>query len=180
LVLTVPGPVTEAAKAAIGWRRIDAELAELLSDSAVDAELLAGVRGAGTRARSVSFGAGELTIQLGQNRVRTEGWRQISLGGAGCLHPRLAGGRSRRAGDVVTLDVRDDGVGFASELSSGVPSEHGGFGLTAMRQRVLALGGNLEIETELGCGTTVCASIPAIPIVAQRSSSLAGWSRTLF
>jgi signal transduction histidine kinase len=69
-------------------------------------------------------------------------------------------------GDVVTLDIRDDGVGFASERPSGVPSERGGFGLTAMRQRAFELGGSLEIESEIGDGTAVCASVPAIPIAA--------------
>jgi signal transduction histidine kinase len=70
-------------------------------------------------------------------------------------------------GDVVTLDIRDDGIGFASERSDGVPGERGGFGLTAMRQRALALGGKLEIESEIGEGTAVCASIPAIAMVAH-------------
>ena len=73
-------------------------------------------------------------------------------------------------GDVVRLDVRDDGVGFARERSDGVPGERGGFGLTAMRQRALALGGTIEIESEIGEGTTVCASIPAIDAVAQSSA----------
>jgi len=60
--------------------------------------------------------------------------------------------------DVVTLDVRDDGVGFAPPS----PSLHnGGFGLTAMRQRIERLDGRLEVESELGAGTTIAASIPA-------------------
>jgi hypothetical protein len=62
----VPPLVTQAAKAALGWRRLDADLAELLADSTLEAESLATVRGAGVGAavRSVSFGAGELTIDL--------------------------------------------------------------------------------------------------------------------
>jgi signal transduction histidine kinase len=66
--------------------------------------------------------------------------------------------------DVVTLDVRDDGTGFdpgalpeAGEAASG-----GGFGLTAMRQRVRRLGGRLEIESEPGAGTALSATVPAI------------------
>ena len=39
----------------------------------------------------------------------------------------------------------------------------GGFGLTAMRQRVNRLAGSLEIESDLGAGTAVSASVPAIP-----------------
>jgi signal transduction histidine kinase len=56
--------------------------------------------------------------------------------------------------DVVTLDVRDDGAGF-------LPRNGGsGFGLTAMRQRVVALRGQLEIESEPGAGTAVSVSVP--------------------
>jgi len=73
-------------------------------------------------------------------------------------------------GDVVRLDVRDDGIGFASERADGVAGERGGFGLTAMRQRALALGGTLEIESEIGGGTAVCASIPAIAMLAHGSA----------
>jgi signal transduction histidine kinase len=69
-------------------------------------------------------------------------------------------------GDVVTLDIRDDGTGFAPERSDGVAGERGGFGLTAMRQRALALGGRLEIESEAGGGTAICASIPEIAAIA--------------
>lgn len=73
----VPGPVTEAARAALGWRRLDAELAELLSDSAVDEESLAGVRGVSTPTRSISFGARELTIEL---EIHSDGARRTLLG----------------------------------------------------------------------------------------------------
>jgi signal transduction histidine kinase len=73
-------------------------------------------------------------------------------------------------GDVVTLDVRDDGIGFAGERIDGVPGEQGGFGLVGMRQRALALGGKLEIESEIRAGTAVCVSIPAIAMVAQRDA----------
>ena len=60
--------------------------------------------------------------------------------------------------DVVTLDVRDDGTGFAAPSPS---LRNGGFGLTAMRQRVEGLAGTLEVESEPGAGTTVAASVPA-------------------
>ena len=68
-------------------------------------------------------------------------------------------------GDVVTLDVRDDGVGFEVPAGGGVPrpSEPGsGFGLTAMRQRLGRLAGTLAIESEPGGGTAISARLPAI------------------
>ncbi|TCC43520.1 sensor histidine kinase [Kribbella sindirgiensis] len=58
----------------------------------------------------------------------------------------------------VALDVRDDGAGFAPALIRS--SEAGGFGLVAMRQRVEALDGTLEIESEPGLGTAISATLP--------------------
>ena len=62
--------------------------------------------------------------------------------------------------DLVTLDVRDDGVGFD-------PAQHtseGRYGLVSMRQRVARLGGDLEIESAIGAGTAISASLPAIGV----------------
>ncbi|MEU4196692.1 sensor histidine kinase [Kribbella sp. NPDC026611] len=58
----------------------------------------------------------------------------------------------------VALDVRDDGVGF--DPSHRTTSAGGGFGLVAMRQRVEALNGTLEIESEPGSGTAISARVP--------------------
>jgi signal transduction histidine kinase len=56
--------------------------------------------------------------------------------------------------DVVTLDVRDDGVGFT-------PNGNHGYGLRAMLQRVEGVDGELVIESGPGAGTAVCATVPA-------------------
>ncbi|MCB8943201.1 MAG: sensor histidine kinase [Ardenticatenaceae bacterium] len=59
-------------------------------------------------------------------------------------------------GDCVMLDVQDDGVGL-----NGADSQwQGGFGLTAMRERVEQLGGSLLVESEDDEGVTVVVSIP--------------------
>jgi signal transduction histidine kinase len=63
--------------------------------------------------------------------------------------------------DVVTLDVLDNGKGFSQPADR---SDGSGFGLTAMRQRVQRLAGQLEIESETGAGTAVSATVPAIPL----------------
>jgi signal transduction histidine kinase len=65
-------------------------------------------------------------------------------------------------GDVVTLDVRDDGVGFSVPEPGGPVGAGGGFGLTGMRQRVARVAGSLAIESEPGGGTAVSARVPAI------------------
>ncbi len=67
-------------------------------------------------------------------------------------------------GDVVTIDVKDDGNGFVPGSRPNGAGADAGFGLTAMRQRVERLAGTLEIESEPGGGTAVSATLPAIPI----------------
>jgi signal transduction histidine kinase len=60
--------------------------------------------------------------------------------------------------DVVVLDVRDDGRGFASGARGGA-----GFGLVAMEQRVRRVAGAFSVESAPGDGTALSASVPAIP-----------------
>ncbi len=60
----VPPLVIETAKASLGWRRLDADLAELLSDSALEEEALAVSRGTEAPARAVTFSSGPLTIDI--------------------------------------------------------------------------------------------------------------------
>ena len=88
--------------------------------------------------------------------------------------------------DVVTLDIRDDGAGFlpadpkrpgavrdgglagvAAVRPGDGDGSSGGFGLTAMRQRVQRVAGTLAIESEPGTGTAVSATVPAIPRPAE-------------
>lgn len=65
--------------------------------------------------------------------------------------------------DVVALDIRDDGAGFDPAAHEGrLPDSEGGFGLTAMRQRVARLTGSLVIESAPGHGTGISATVPAI------------------
>ncbi|WP_327064649.1 sensor histidine kinase [Kitasatospora sp. NBC_01250] len=65
--------------------------------------------------------------------------------------------------DLVTLDVRDDGVGFEPNTKRANGSTNGGFGLAGMRQRVQRLAGRLAVESEPGGGTAISATVPAIP-----------------
>jgi signal transduction histidine kinase/ligand-binding sensor domain-containing protein len=60
-----------------------------------------------------------------------------------------------RPGEI-TLEVRDDGLGFVPNFAEGtVASPLGHFGLTGMRERAAAVGGKLEVTTAPGEGTTV-------------------------
>jgi PAS domain S-box-containing protein len=71
-----------------------------------------------------------------------------------------------RSGPTVTLRVEDDGRGFdPTEVE--VLAGHQGFGLTSMRERVQALGGQLAIETGRG-GTCIQVWVPAEPVPPPR------------
>jgi signal transduction histidine kinase len=65
-------------------------------------------------------------------------------------------------GDVVTLDVRDDGIGFTVDDLGAVAGS--GFGLTGMRQRIARVAGSLAIESEPGGGTAISARLPVIAV----------------
>ncbi len=75
----VPPLVTELAKASLGWRRMDADLAELLGDSLLEDRATAGVRGGGDvlPVRSVRFRASSRTIDVD---VHVDGAERTLLG----------------------------------------------------------------------------------------------------
>lgn len=65
------------------------------------------------------------------------------------------------SGDEVRLDIVDDGIGFIPNTGRTQTSTHtGGFGLTAMNQRLRELGGGLDVESSPGEGTALCAHLP--------------------
>ena len=57
-------------------------------------------------------------------------------------------------GDLLTLDVTDDGHGFVAQPDSG------GIGLRALRDLVKEAGGRLQVRGEAGSGTTVHLEVP--------------------
>jgi signal transduction histidine kinase len=54
---------------------------------------------------------------------------------------------------ALTFIVEDDGIGFD-------PATASGSGLTNMRDRLEALGGELDVRSSLGRGTTVTGTVP--------------------
>jgi signal transduction histidine kinase len=56
----------------------------------------------------------------------------------------------------IRMAVRDNGVGFRP----GGPRRRGGFGLTSMRKRARALGGDVVVESAPGEGTLVKVTLP--------------------
>jgi signal transduction histidine kinase len=67
-------------------------------------------------------------------------------------------------GSVITqLVIEDNGCGFNTSAAVKHPDNHSGFGLAGMRERLSLLGGELEIESSIGAGTTIFARIPFKP-----------------
>ena len=63
--------------------------------------------------------------------------------------------------DELTLEIRDDGRGLPKEARTGDGVEReGGFGITGMRERILSLGGWVDVTGAPGKGTTVMVGIP--------------------
>ena len=63
--------------------------------------------------------------------------------------------RLRSAGGAIHLVIEDDGTGVLTKAPEG-----GGFGLTGMRERAVALGGSVSIESRRGRGTQVHIILP--------------------
>ena len=59
-----------------------------------------------------------------------------------------------RNGDNFVLTVTDDGNGFSFDQSTS------GLGLGGMRERALLVGGELDIESRSGHGTTIRLTVP--------------------
>ena len=85
---------------------------------------------------------------------------------AGARHVELT---VERAGESLVLRCRDDGRGMAPDRR-GAALAGGHLGLAACTERVEAVGGTLELVSEVGAGTEVRARIP----VAGRRDSGAG------
>ncbi len=67
----------------------------------------------------------------------------------------------------IAMVVRDDGHGF--EMNERVDSPPGHYGLTGMRERADAIGGTLEVTSDLGVGTTVRLQVMTPKEVQERS-----------
>jgi len=111
----VPRDVSEFARAALGWRRLDAELAELLTDSAVEADSAALVRSEdGTR--WLTFRSTELAIDV---EVLANGDGRLLLGQL-APPPESATVEVQSADGTVVASAESDALGrFRFALESG-------------------------------------------------------------
>ena len=66
----------------------------------------------------------------------------------------------RQAGDEWHLTIRDDGTGFDARAARARAARGGSFGLLGMEERVLLIGGKIEIDSGPGEGTEIKVSFP--------------------
>lgn len=69
-------------------------------------------------------------------------------------------------GSEVALDIYDNGEGFdvdAALASASQRTDGTGYGLRVLRERITALGGAIDIESEAGGGTVVAIRLPLLP-----------------
>ncbi len=103
----VPPEVTKFAKAALGWRRLDADLAELLADSALETDAAALTRSEGGAGRWLTFRAADLAIDI---MVETDGDASTLLGQL-APPPASAGVELQAADGTVIATVDADTLG---------------------------------------------------------------------
>ena len=66
----------------------------------------------------------------------------------------------RHDAEAITLSVEDDGRGFDREAVLSVQGRGTGLGLLGMQERLMSVGGQLEIESRSGHGTRLVARVP--------------------
>ena len=78
----------------------------------------------------------------------------------------------RTAGDMVIVEIRDEGCGFELPDSGAAPVD-GHVGLVSIRERAALVGGDVTIRTSPGKGTAIRATVPTVGPEHERDS--AGW-----
>lgn len=89
--------------------------------------------------------------------------REVLINAAKHARPEQVTVDVLRRGDRIVIMVADDGVGFDISSITVNSITHTGFGLFTIRQRMEALGGQMDIDSLPGRGTTVAVSAPLVP-----------------
>jgi signal transduction histidine kinase len=63
------------------------------------------------------------------------------------------------AGGTIRLMVRDNGGGFRPPVAPNGLVPCGKLGLAGMRERAMLIGGTLDVQTEIGKGTTIIVKL---------------------
>jgi two-component system, NarL family, sensor histidine kinase UhpB len=111
------------------------------------------------------FHCGDPKLDELTDDVRTTIYRVVQEGLTNIVkHAKQPAGVSivvERVDATLRLLIEDDGCGFdASPANERTGERNGSLGLAGMRERLALIGGELEIESSVGGGTTVFAHIP--------------------
>ncbi|MHB8110855.1 MAG: PAS domain-containing sensor histidine kinase, partial [Syntrophorhabdaceae bacterium] len=66
----------------------------------------------------------------------------------------------RRTEDIISIHVADDGTGFNASKKSYHIAEARGFGLFSIRERLLSLGGHMDVRSQVGRGARIILQAP--------------------
>ncbi len=124
-------------------------LREVAADRSLGLDIVIAVESSGPERPLPDFVAGNLLL-LAQEAI-TNALKHA--------HPRRIDLALRFDAAALTLKIRDDGAGFDPATVEGPRDGH--FGLQGMRERIKRLGGNLEVRSAPGRGTTLAATVPA-------------------
>jgi two-component system, NtrC family, sensor histidine kinase PilS len=129
---------------------------------------------------AVSAPEEEVWLQADEGQLRqivwnlaTNGLRAMPTGGQLSLAVRASGSAARQTGEVV-IEVRDQGTGIAPEELDGIfqPFRAGfargtGLGLSIVQRIVADYGGEIQVTSDRGNGTTVLVRMPAVAEVRR-------------
>ncbi|MBA2304311.1 MAG: PAS domain S-box protein [Acidobacteria bacterium] len=135
----------------------------------------------GAHSIAVSVPAPEVWLQADEGQLRqivwnlaTNGLRAMPLGGRLTLETRAESGTAEAAG-VVIMQVRDEGTGIEPEELDGIfqPFRSGfargtGLGLSIVQRIVADYGGEIQVTSKSGEGTTVIVRMPVHAVPARR------------
>ena len=133
-----------------------------------------------THRLAVSVPDKEVWLQADEGQLRqivwnlaTNGLRAMPNGGLLSLSVRASGDAAERSGEVV-IEVRDEGTGIAPEELDGIfqPFRAGfargtGLGLSIVQRIVADYGGEIQVTSDRGAGTTVLVRMPAVAEVRR-------------
>jgi signal transduction histidine kinase len=154
----------------------ESSLAESLQRLCAEAETLAAARGEDLRCRfELVGGPAALPPQYSVALLRAA---QASLANVRQhAKARTAVVTLAFLGDEVTLDVYDDGAGFApgaADSGAAGRADGSGFGLRSLAARVGELNGSLEVESAPGEGTVVAVRLPLTAALSGEASAAQG------
>lgn len=125
-----PAVLAEFARAALGWRTLDAELAVLTYDSAADDSLVDAVRGATRAPRLLTFDLDEVTVEV-EVQIEAQGTLRRLLGQI--VPMQRARIDIRHADGITTVQADELGRFGADELVPGPVSLRCHLGTDAVR-----------------------------------------------